>query len=59
MNEVVKDYCEANKDQFIEYSGYTGKIVQFNGRYVFKKKGAKKKAYEINNNAVLSNVLAQ
>lgn len=58
VKNIVSDYCQTMKDKMIDYGGYTGKIVEFNGRYVFKKKGAKKNAYEINNNAVLQNVFS-
>jgi len=59
VQNAAIEYCNKVKDTFINYGGYIGKIVEFNGRYVFRKKGAKKNAYEINNNTVLRNVLAQ
>jgi hypothetical protein len=57
VEEVVLEYCEKMKDKFIEYSGYIGKIVKTENGYLFRKKGAKKQQYYINNNAVLKNVL--
>jgi hypothetical protein len=57
VEEIVCNYCEEVKGSFIEYGGRIGKINVLNDRYVFRKKGAKKYCYEINNNTVLGNVL--
>lgn len=56
--EIALEYCEKMKDKFIVYGGWDGKIVKSNGNYYFRKKGAKKKAYYINNRTILENVLA-
>ena len=56
--KIALEYCEKMKNKFIVYGGWDGKIVEFNGRYVFRKKGAKKMAYEINSRIVLANALA-
>lgn len=57
VKETVLDYCEKMKDTFINHGGYIGKIVQVGDKYVFRKKGAKKNYYHVNDNAVLKNVL--
>ena len=57
VNAVVLDYCKKQQGVFIEHGGQTGKIVKCGDKFYFKKKGAKKKMYYINNTAVLSNIL--
>lgn len=58
VKEVVVGYCEKVEDKFIEYGGYIGKIVKTEKGYLFRKKGAKKQQYYINNNVVLKNVFS-
>lgn len=56
-SEIALDYCEKMKDKFIVYGGWDGKIVKTDRGFFFRKKGAKKKQYYIDNRTILANVL--
>lgn len=59
VNEIVKDTFNQLKDQWINYSGYTGKIkemgINYKGKmqYGFFKKGARKKYYNMDEKTLL------
>lgn len=57
IKEIVLDYCEKMQDKFIEYGSCIGKIIKQGNEFYFKKKGAKKYGYSINNNQILKNIL--
>lgn len=59
VNNITLEYCEKVKNTFIAYGGYIGKIQEMGNRYVFRKKGAKKNCYEINNKTLLASILAE
>ncbi|MNW59240.1 hypothetical protein D3C74_371480 [compost metagenome] len=59
VQQASIEYCEKMKNQFINYGGYTGKIISSEEHgFLFRKKGAKKQAYYIDHKTILKNVLA-
>lgn len=59
VKEVVNEYCEKVKNTFIVYGDYVGKIVKTDNEFLFRKKGAKKYQYHINDKSILKNVFSQ